>query len=206
MTAATSEPEGLTAVLLQLADLTGKLADLDHRQAAATQQDREQIASLARAVDEVKAITSAHTEAITTLADPGSNGTRADSGEEEAAGYQPAPAPRFWKPGEPGRQEAAGKLRAWVEDIYRPGYGHLAAGLGDCWEQHPLCMYIIDWLSELWAVLYLTPGRTPATLAAQAEWHTRLLPAAAGQLARETRGCSHAATRWRTPARPGAPS
>ena len=100
-------------------------------------------------------------------------------------------APRFWKPGDPARQDAAGKLRAWVEQVYRPGYGHLAAGLGECWEQHPLCLYILDWLSELWSVLYLAPSRTAGTLAGQAEWHTRLLTAAADQLARETRGCRH---------------
>ncbi len=95
-----------------------------------------------------------------------------------------------------GREaETAGKLRAWVEDVYRPGYGHLAGSLGDCWDQHPLCLYILDWLSELWSVLYLAPARTPATLAGQAEWNTRLLPAAAEQLARETRGCAHASAR-----------
>ena len=90
--------------------------------------------------------------------------------------------------------------------MYRPGYGHLAASLGDCWDQHPLCLYILDWLSELWSVLYLAPARTAGTLAGQAEWHTRLLAAAAEQLARETRGCAHAhppaTARPRTGARP----
>ncbi len=81
--------------------------------------------------------------------------------------------------------------------MYRPGYGHLAASLGECWEQHPLCLYILDWLSELWSVLYLPPGRTAGTLAGQAEWHTRLLAAAAEQLARETRGCAHDTTGYR---------
>jgi hypothetical protein len=87
-----------------------------------------------------------------------------------------------------------------VEQVYRPGYGHLAASLGECWEQHPLCLYILDWLSELWSVLYLAPARTAGTLAGQAEWHTRLLAAAAEQLARETRGCTHGTSRHRTAA------
>jgi hypothetical protein len=90
-----------------------------------------------------------------------------------------------------------------VEQVYRPGYGHLAASLGDCWEQHPLCLYILDWLSELWSVLYLAPARTAGTLAGQAEWHTRLLAAAAEQLARETRRCAHSTARHR-PAATGA--
>ena len=44
-----------------------------------------------------------------------------------------APAPRWWKLDGPERDEALNRLRAWVEHIYRPGYGHLAAALGPCW-------------------------------------------------------------------------
>jgi hypothetical protein len=205
MTGMTTEPEGLTAVLLQLAGLTEKLAGLDNRQAAASREDRERVASLTRAVADVKATVTAHAEALTALGDPSRRVSGpAEGARAEAAGYQPLPAPRFWKAGEAALGEAVGKLRGWVEDVYRPGYGHLAASLGDCWDQHPLCLYVLDWLSELWSVLYLAPARTPATLAGQAEWHTRLLPAAAGQLARETRGCPHASTRRPATARPGA--
>ncbi|HEY7142928.1 MAG TPA: hypothetical protein VH637_01660, partial [Streptosporangiaceae bacterium] len=118
-------------------------------------------------------------------------------GDGDRPGYQPSAAPRFWKLDGPARDQAIGKLRAWVEQVYRPGYGHLSASLGECWEQHPLCLYILDWLSELWSVLYLAPARTQGTLAGQAEWHTRLLAAAAEQLARETRGCGHGTSRYR---------
>ena len=90
------------------------------------------------------------------------------------------------------REEALGRLRAWVEQIYRPGYGHLAAALGPCWDQHPLCLYGLDWLMELWSVRYLTPERGPSALASQAEWQTRLLPALAEQLYLETTRCQHA--------------
>ena len=204
MTATPTEPEGLTAVLLQLAGLTEKLADLDHRQATATRDARERIASLTRAVDDVKVTMTAHAEALIALGDPSRRSSGPSEGARaEAAGYQPQAAPRFWKPSHPAYEEAIGKLRAWVEDVYRPGYGHLAASLGDCWDQHPLCLYVMDWLSELWSVLYLAPARTPATLAGQAEWHTRLMPAAAEQLTRETRGCGHASTRRRATAPPG---
>ena len=111
-------------------------------------------------------------------------------GRRPAGGYRPAAAPRCWKPGDPGRDGAIARLRSWVEEVYRPGYGHLAAGLGECWEQHPLCLYVLDWLSELWSVLYLRRRAPRGRWPAQAEWHTRLLTAAAGQLARETRGCA----------------
>lgn len=91
------------------------------------------------------------------------------------------------------------RLRDWANRVYLPGYGHLAATLGPCWDQHPLCLYTLDWLSELWQVLYLTRRRTASTLAAQAEFQTRLLPAAAAQMHAETSGCTaHSAGASRT--------
>jgi hypothetical protein len=61
-----------------------------------------------------------------------------------------------------------------------------------------LCLNALDWLSELWSVLYLAAERSPEILAAQAEWQTRLLPAAADQMAAETDGCPHAAAAARS--------
>jgi hypothetical protein len=78
-----------------------------------------------------------------------------------------------------------------VEQVYRPGYGHLAATLGPCWAAHDLCLYGLDILAELWAALYAQPGRSPALLSAQAEYQARILPALASQLHAETTGCGH---------------
>jgi hypothetical protein len=111
--------------------------------------------------------------------------------DQEALGYLPCSTPPFWRLDETQREASIARLRDWVNEIYRPGYGHLAAQLGDCWEQHPLCVYTLDWLSELWSVLYLQPTRTAGTLAGQAEWQTRLLAAAAEQFSRETSRCPH---------------
>jgi hypothetical protein len=194
-------PEGMTAILLQLADLGQKLAALDERQAAGSRHLQERLAALAAIVTDLKGTVAGQAEALAALggldrrvaeltAPPPGDG-------DQPARYRPAAAPRWWKPADPGRDEAITRLRSWVERVYRPGYGHLAAGLGECWEQHPLCLYILDWLSDLWSVLYLAPARTQGTLAGQAEWHTRLLAAAAEQLARETRGCAHGTGRWR---------
>ena len=63
-----------------------------------------------------------------------------------------------------------------MDQVYRPGYGQLAAALGPCWEQHPLCLYGLDIAAELWSVLYLQPVRSPAVLSAQAEFQTGILP------------------------------
>ncbi len=210
----TGEPDGLTAVLLQLAGMTQKLAELDQRQAGEARALKERIAALALQVNELNDTTASHTVTLTALdglnrqvaeLDAQATGHPSAGGEGDPPAYQPSAAPILWKPGGPEHDQAISKLRAWVDQVYRPGYGHLAASLGDCWEQHPLCLYILDWLSELWSVLYLAPARTAGTLAGQAEWHTRLLAAAADQLARETRGCGHSAARYRmapTGARP----
>ena len=112
--------------------------------------------------------------------------------------YEPVPPPRWWKINGPEREASLARLRAWVSQIYRPCYGRLAALLPSCWEDHPLCLNALDWLSELWSVLYLAADRSPEILAAQAEWQSRLLPAAADQMAAETDSCPHAAAAARS--------
>lgn len=109
--------------------------------------------------------------------------------EEDSDAYQPEPVPQWWKLEGAERDKALNRLRAWVEQVYRPGYGHLAATLAPCWDQHLLCLYGLDWLMELWSALYLTAERKTSTLASQAEWQIRVLPALAEQLHRETASC-----------------
>ena len=111
--------------------------------------------------------------------------------DEGGEAYKPTPAPRWWKLDGAERDEALSRLHAWVEQIYRPSYGHLATTLAPCWDQHVLCLYGLDWLMELWSALYLTSERSTSTLASQAEWQTRLLPALAEQLHIETTRCEH---------------
>src|SRR5262249_35245382 len=161
------------------ADLTQKLSALDQRQASDARDLASRIAAVAALVHQLQGTTASHGQALAALdgldrqvADlTTAAGHRPGGGAQD--GYHPRTAPKLWKLDGPAREAAIGKLRAWVEQVYRPGYGHLAASLGDCWDQHPLCLYILDWLSELWSVLYLAPARTPGTLAGQAEWHTR---------------------------------
>lgn len=171
----TSDDDFTAAVLDQLAAHAAALAEADAR-----------IADLAGRVAALAAAAGA---------DAGPGGASGGPGESSAAAvsYEPAPPRRWWNLTGPGKAEAAARLRGWVAEVYRPGYGHLAAGLGGCWEQHDLCLYGIDILAELWSVLYLTTPRTPALLSAQAEYHTRILPAVAAQLAAETSRCHHAA-------------
>ncbi|MGO9293200.1 MAG: hypothetical protein ACLP52_04830 [Streptosporangiaceae bacterium] len=190
-----TEPSELAALLLQLTDLSGKLAALDQRQAGDTSEIRARLAALAALAEALKGTIADQAKILASLA--GIDETvaaladrLADSGPAGAGGgYKPAPAPRFWKLTGPDREQAISRLRSWADQIYRPGYGSLAAGLAPCWQNHPLCLYGLDWLSELWSLLYLRGDRTPAVLAGQAEWQTRLMPAIADQMNRETRTC-----------------
>ena len=125
-----------------------------------------------------------HTNALAQLTAP-------SQAAAEPGSYCPGPAPAWWKLAADGREEPIARLRAWVEQVYRPGYGHLAAALGPCWSQHDLCLYGLDIAAELWSVLYLQPGRNPGLLSAQAEYQARILPALADQLRIETNRCGH---------------
>ena len=113
---------------------------------------------------------------------------------EDPGGYQPGPPPPWWKLTPGDRQEPVARLRGWVEQVYQPGYGHLAATLGPCWPAHDLCLYGLDILADLWSVLYLQPQRSPGLLSAQAEYQARILPALADQLRLETSHCGHPRT------------
>jgi hypothetical protein len=112
--------------------------------------------------------------------------------EPDLAGYRPIPAPKWWLLEGEDRGKAIDRLAAWVDEVFRPCYGHLARQLPACWAEHPLCLTYLDWLCELHSVLYLRARRSPGTLAGQAEWHIRQLPVAADLMAAETRACEHA--------------
>jgi hypothetical protein len=213
--------DALGAALLQLASHGERLSGLDAREAAHYQeltprlhQLTTEAASLSTAITRINETLRRHSmivngldgldrqveELTRSMAQP--TGSGEDDGQP---GYQPVSPPRWWKPGPRERDAATDRLRAWVEQIYRPGYGQIAATLPACWEQHTLCLYTLDWLSELWSFLYLGPDRTGVTLGAQAEWQTRLLPAAAGQMAFEATRCSHSTANPRRPDGPGCP-
>jgi hypothetical protein len=188
----------IPAVLLQLADHEERLAGLDEREAGHFRAAQQRLAELAGLVTELGRTLEGQTAVLERLEElagriPGVAGV--GGSDDGGLSYEPTTVPRWWNLSGAAREEALGKLRGWVEQVYRPGYGQLAATLGACWEQHPLCVYGLDVLSELWSVLYLQTGRSPAVLSAQAEFHARIVPAIAEQLMTETTRCRHAHAR-----------
>jgi hypothetical protein len=190
--------DGLAAALIQISAHAERISSLDAREAGHFEQVARRLHDLASEITtgqcreetilaSLDDLDAQIAKLATHLAD-----LAADSEEDDDTDrYQPVPPPRWWKLSGPERATALDRLRAWVDQIYRPGYGQLAATLPPCWERHPVCLYTLDWLSELWSVLYLASQRDGPVLAAQAEWHTRLLPAAADQMSHEASGCDH---------------
>ena len=166
----------LDAVLQQLAELRDQVTLME----AAHQRDRERIDKLAEAAARKKA-----------------------KEAKEAEAYEPAPAPRWWQLDAAGQRAAIARLSSWVDTVFRRGYGHLAAKVGPCWYEHPLCLYYLDWLSETWTVIHQPATRDAGMLWTSADWHTRFLPAAVALLEAETAACDHLPAHvpagWRRP-------
>jgi hypothetical protein len=191
----TADP--LAAVLDQLAAHREQLAQLDDREAAHFAAVGEQLTQLAAVITTMGRTLADDTAALARLEALDRQVTElaaelAGPGADDKNRYQPGPAPAWQSLTPAERKPAIAGLRAWVEQVYRPGYGHLAATLAPCWPAHDLCLYGIDILSQLWSALYLQPARSTALLSAQAEYQARILPALAGQLMTETTGCVHA--------------
>ena len=105
---------------------------------------REQITRLdAREAGHFTALTSQLSQLADAITQPGG---------DDADRYQPGQAPPWWQLAAADRAEPIARLRVWVEQVYRPGYGHLAATLAPCWEAHDLCLYALDIAAALWAV------------------------------------------------------
>jgi hypothetical protein len=195
-------PDPLPAALDQLAAHHERLSMLDGREADHFAALSTRLTGIAGLISGLTAEVSGHASALARLEglDRQVAGLAAQLGGNSEGGpdpevYQPVPTPKWWKLTGEARQEAITRLRAWVEQVYRPGYGQLAATLGPCWETHDLCLYALDVASDLWSVLYLQPTRSPGLLSAQAEYQTRILPALAEQLMAETSRCGHTQTR-----------
>ncbi|HEY6315527.1 MAG TPA: hypothetical protein VIY52_32630 [Streptosporangiaceae bacterium] len=179
-----SGDDPITAIVDQLAAHAEQLTRLDTRHADHHAAVSARLAELTGQTAALGHVVEEHAAALGRL-------TATRQADPDGDGYCPEPTPAWWKLTGDHRQEPIARLRAWVEQVYRPGYGHLADGLGPCWDQHDLCLYGLDIASELWSVLYLQPARSPGLVSAQAEYQARILPALAEQLRHETNTCGH---------------
>ena len=190
-----SQPAGQDAARRQGTQNAERIAALE----AALARLAAQLGELGTAVDEVQGTITGQAEVLASV--DGLKDTVDEllcrfnalfpDGDTGGAFYTPIPAPRFWQLHGADRDQAVGRLRSWVRGVYVPAFGHLAAKLPACWEQHTFCLTVLDVASELHAVLYLQATRNQGLLAGQAELLTRLMPALAGLMAAEAARCPH---------------
>ena len=143
-------PDPMPAVLDQLARHAEQLALLDAREASHHASLATKLADLTSLLAGIRQMLDDHQSILDRLS---------PSVGEDPGRYRPSPVPAWWKLPADQRREPVSHLQAWVEKVYRPGYGHLAATLGPCWPAHDLCLYALHIASALWSVLYLQPGR-----------------------------------------------
>ena len=132
-----SDTDPITAIVDQLAAHAEQLTRLDARHADHHAAVSARLAELTGQAAALGHVVEEHAAALTRLTAPSQTGPDGD-------GYCPEPAPAWWKLAADDRPEPIARLRGWVEQVYRPGYGHLAAGLGPCWPAHDLCLYALD--------------------------------------------------------------
>jgi hypothetical protein len=179
-----ADNDSITGLLDRLGAYREQVTRIDTRESEHHAALSGQLAELTELAASINHTVQDHAAALTQL-------TATSYVAAEPDHYCPGPTPTWWKLAADGRQEPVARLRAWVEQVYRPGYGHLAAALGPCWDRHDLCLYALDIAAELWSVLYLQPARNPGMVSAQAEYQARILPALADQLRIETSRCGH---------------
>jgi hypothetical protein len=156
-------PDPITAVLDQLASYYEQITQLDAREASHHAAITEQLTQLTDLLTPIGQAVHEHAAILARIEGPDGQVTdmAADltgngPDEKDPRRYRPGPAPRWWKLSAAERQEPMTRLRAWVEQVFRPGYGHLAATLGPCWDQHDPCLYALD--TTLRPVTQQAPG------------------------------------------------
>jgi len=172
---------GLTAALLKVAECAERLALAEATMGGLI----DGVADLRELVEEHQKLLEKTSAVLAKLMPPDK-----PDGPDEPPPYVIQPSVHWWSAGADDRDKAVSHLRSWVDDVYRPHYGHLAVMLAPCWADHELCLVNLDWLSELHSTLYFNK-RTQPLLVAQAEYNTRILPATAELLRTETAKCAH---------------
>jgi hypothetical protein len=92
--------------------------------------------------------------------------------EDREPGYEFAPQVRWHELDEDGRAEVVARIREWVEAVYRQQFPR-AVDIAPCWEAHPVCVVLLDVLSQMHGALYHGTGRTWGVVHNQAELYVR---------------------------------
>ena len=185
-----ADDSALTAALLKITEHAERLGQLEATVTANLDECQVTTAGLAGAITDLRQLAEEQGKLLEAI-DKLVKAIAPPDDDEPGKGYTPRPPVHWWTITGDERQKAIDRLAAWAEQVFRPFYGYLAAGLGQCWQDHPLCLVGLDIVSELHSVLYFQPKRTASLLSAQAEYTTRILPAFAEQFRAECSKCTH---------------
>jgi hypothetical protein len=101
-----------------------------------------------------------------------------------------APQLRWHELDEAGRAEAVGRVREWVDTVYRQQFPR-AGDIAPCWADHPVCVVLLDVLSEMHRVLYHGSKRSWGVVHNQAELYVRFGREITALVHDELAGCKY---------------
>ena len=101
-----------------------------------------------------------------------------------------APQLRWHELDQAGRAEAVARVRAWVDSVYRQQFPR-AGDIAPCWAEHPVCVVLLDVLSQMHAALYHGTKRSWGVVHNQGELYVRFGREITALVREELAGCKY---------------
>jgi hypothetical protein len=101
-----------------------------------------------------------------------------------------APQLRWHELDEAARAEAVTRIGAWVDSVYRQQFPR-AGDIAPCWADHPVCVVLLDVLSQLHAALYHGTQRSWGVVHNQGELYVRFGREITALVREELAGCKY---------------
>ena len=101
-----------------------------------------------------------------------------------------APQMRWHELDEAGRDQAVTRIRQWVDTVYRQQFPR-AGDIAPCWQEHPVCVVLLDVLSQMHAALYHGTNRSWGLVHNQAEMYVRFGREITALVREELAGCKY---------------
>jgi hypothetical protein len=116
------------------------------------------------------------------------NGTAEPETREQR--FKFAPQLRWHELDQAGRAEAVARIRQWVDSVYRQQFPR-AGDIAPCWADHPVCVVLLDVLSQMHQALYHGDKRSWGVVHNQAELYVRFGREITALVREELAGCKY---------------
>jgi hypothetical protein len=101
-----------------------------------------------------------------------------------------APQMRWHELDAAGRAAAVARIGAWVDTVYRQQFPR-ADEIAPCWQEHPVCVVLLDVLSQMHAALYHGTQRSWGVVHNQGELYVRFGREITALVREELAGCKY---------------